>query len=213
MTDAGTTHTEPTLGALEHSLWSTFVSRAILPGQPVMVEVLAFQHHVSVPKLLRVLETMADKGLISRANPSGYFARTLLTKRELAEIYVVRNRLEPWLCEEAAKAPIADERAEELRTLASNPETPTLRILAERDTAFHELIGKLSGLTFASRAVDSLNSSFHIYRRLDGHSHAPASDPEHVAIAEAIITGDADGARTAMQKHLSSSSARLLALG
>jgi DNA-binding GntR family transcriptional regulator len=213
MAEAGATQTEPSLAVLEHSLWSALVSRAILPGQPVMVEVLAFQHHVSVATLVAVLEAMADKGLISRSNPTGYFARTLLTKRELAEIYVVRNRLEPWLSEEAAKAPIADELAEELRSLASNPAAPTLRILAERDSAFHELIGKLSGLAFASRAVDSLNSSFHIYRRLDGHSHAPASDTEHVAIAEAIITGDADGARSAMQKHLSSSSARLLALG
>ena len=213
MTDAGSGGSAADLTAVEHSLWSVFVSRAILPGQPVMVEVLARQHQVPATALTQILESMADKGLVSRSKPSGFYARQLLTKRELAEIYVVRNRLEPWLAEEAAKTPVAAELAEQLRALASNPPQPTLRALAERDAAFHELVGKLSGLRFASRAVDSLNSSFHIYRRLDGHSHAPASDPEHVAIADAILGGDAEAARTAMQRHLSSSSARLLALG
>lgn len=213
MTDAGSGGNVSNTAAVEHSLWSTFVSRAILPGQPVMVEVLARQHQVPVPDLLKILGAMSDKGLVSGSALMGFSARELLTKRELAEIYVVRNRLEPWLAEEAAKCPTPDELADQLRVLASDPPSPTLRVLAERDAAFHELIGQLSGLTFATRAVDSLNSSFHIYRRLDGHSHAPASDPEHLAIAEAIIGGEADAARTAMQRHLSSSSARLLALG
>ncbi len=78
---------------------------------------------------------------------------------------------------------------------------------------FHSLVAKLSGLSFASRALDLLHSEFHIYRRLDGHTHAPTSDNEHEIIAEAIIAGDHETARVAMQRHLSASSARLIALG
>lgn len=213
MTDAGSGGNEADRAAVEQSLLSAFLSRTILPGQPVMLDVLAHHYRVSAETLTMVLEAMADKGLVVRARPAGYYVRELLTKRELAEIFVVRNRIEPWLAEESAKSPIAAELADRLRSLASIPPAPTLVQLAQRDTEFHELIGQLSGLTFASRAVDSLHSPFHIYRRLDGHSHAPASDPEHLAIAEAIIAGDAEGSRTAMQRHLSSSSARLLALG
>jgi len=198
--------------AVERALWAAFVSRAILPGQPVFVDALAYQHHVTVDTLLIVLDAMAARGLVQRSDSHRFVVRELLTKRELAEMFVVRNRLEPWLAEEAAKHRIPDEIGSQLLELASVPASPTLTVLAQRDNEFHGLIARLSGLTFASRAVDSLNAPFHIYRRLDGHSHAVASDNEHELIAEALVDGDVEGSKLAMQRHLSSSSARLLAL-
>jgi DNA-binding GntR family transcriptional regulator len=203
----------PTLPAVEQSLWSAFVSRTILPGQPVIVAVWAHQHGVPAEVVERVLESMVEKGLVTRAKPSGYVAREMLTRRQLAEIFVVRNQLEPWLAEEAAKADIREEHATYLRKLASIPAAPTLPVLAQRDAAFHGYIGKLSRLGFVHGAVESLNAAFHVYRRIDGHSHAPVSDSEHVAIAEAVIAGDAEEARNAMQRHLMSSSTRLLTDG
>lgn len=205
--------TGATRESIEHALWSAFVSRAILPGQPVIVGALAYQWHVSSDELCAALAVMAEKGLVLATPDGGFEARPLLSERETAELYVVRNRLEPWAAEQAATTTLAPDAHDLLRSLASVPVSPTITVLAERDGAFHSLVARLSGLMFAAGALDSLHSEFHIYRRLDGHTHAPTSDNEHESIAEAIIAGDAQEARLAMQRHLSASSARLIALG
>ena len=196
------------------------VQRKLNPGDALPAErELAQQLAVSRNVLRESLGILGQRGLITSRQgmgtfvsaPSGEQAREamqlLLKMRrvDLVELCDARLLIEPELSARAAeRATSAD--LDRLRlsydVLAVARDDPETHVQA--DIAFHGTIAELSGHTVLKALVDAVREP--VARGMVVGATVPRaidhSDEQHEAILGAIMSGDPEGARVAMTRHL-----------
>ena len=176
---------------------------------------------VSRPVVREAVRTLVTKGLLDTrqgigttvravtheevTKPLTLFLRTWGQEVDLKHLHQVRSILE---VENAALA--AEQRSEEemealtrlcreMEAAANNPE-----VFAIRDTEFHQHLARTSHNPLLIVLLDSVHKMMAEVRVLVSHqSHLfDRVMPGHLAILEAVIGQDAEGARAAMREHL-----------
>ena len=70
------------------------------------------------------------------------------------------------------------------------------------DATFHDMVAELGGNALVRETLARLRSHLHMYRLYHHAGQAAATQPEHVAVARAIVARDPDAAEQAMDHHL-----------
>ncbi len=130
---------------------------------------------------------------------------------ELEDALTYRMVLETGAAEQAARRPLTDQQRAYLEQRLADLEEATPQAYRQLDSRFHLAIGELAGSpTLASgiaesrmRLNDLLNAIPMLERNID---HACE---QHRAMAEAILTGDVEGARRSTEEHLAATAALL----
>lgn len=182
----------------------------LAPGQRITQEDLAEQMNVSRSPVLQALRLLKKDGLLEDAPGRGLLVTPLQPQR-IGQLYQVRGAMD------ALAARLAAERRAHIpQTLISAGRRATsgsdLAAMMDADTAFHRAIYEASGNPYIGDSA--LLHWIHLRRAMGavlqrGEVRSGIWD-EHAAIAEAIRTGDAEGAERLSRQHTDEAGAALV---
>jgi DNA-binding GntR family transcriptional regulator len=182
-------------------------------GTRLNIDAIARSLRVSPTPVREALARMEAEGLVTKEPRRGYLVARVVGLEELRSMIDFRLLLEPAAAAAAAQR-ATDAQAASLVELArsggtgDNGETDN-RLDMLYDAKFHDTIAALSGNPWLRVSLSRLRSHLHMYR-LYHHAHqAAATTPEHVDIAQAIASHDAEEAADAMRRHLDTAMRRL----
>lgn len=147
------------------------------------------------------IKRIESEGLAVR---QGRFTRVRsLPVSEVEEIFFLRLELEPFAARSAVRLPPAQVDAMEARVralMAGDPEIDDVQWQTDRD--FHNMLAQEAGNATIASTIEAL------HRRTCAFDHAQIPDrflkgsAEHLAILDAIRSGDAEAVATALTRHL-----------
>jgi DNA-binding GntR family transcriptional regulator len=178
------------------------------PGSRLIELQLAEQYSVSRAAVRNAIGELAKEGLVDREVNRGATVRSV-DLDEAIRITEIRVLLEGFIASRAAQVATAEQR-DELRGLVAS----MARALAEDrmgtysdlNATLHRRLREVSGHDIAADLVENLRNraAHHAFRLAMFPGRAEESLPQHQAIVDAVVAGDADAAEEAMRAHLSS---------
>ena len=214
----------PTETPFDHGLRRQSVVRAVLTdifhgnlraGQRLVTERLANRFGVSHTPIREALIELRGMGVVDLLPNRGAIVRTV-TARDVREVCQVRKVLECEAIRGAARR--ADRKQVEsltadIRHLAASPANRDAVARArDLDNRLHDLIREACGNAFLAAELTRLKTLFRTFRdvtwdlelaRRDYHRIAVEAT-EHLAITDALLSGDARAAVRAMAAHIRS---------
>jgi DNA-binding GntR family transcriptional regulator len=192
------------------------MDHAIAPRARLSIDALARELEVSQTPIRETLARLESEGLVTKEPMRGYSATSLLDRRSLEDLYVVRLLLEPWAAARAAE--LVDDRgvARLEAELATCPVAPAgtdyhaYRLITAHDGRFHDLIAELSGSAQVRAAFERTHAHLHLFRLSYGQNLGSHALDEHHEIVGAIGRRSARDAKRAMRTHLVTARDRLL---
>lgn len=189
----------------------TYQPGQMLPGQRDLAEALgisraSLREALSMLEALGFIRTVPGKGTLVNgagvARPSGASSAA-----ELLATFQLRYVLEPAAAALAARAvtAYATPRLWGIQARFEDAlKNADLVSAAHADLEFHQLIAELSGNGAFLRVTRDFEERISHSLQLPFADHARIWEPaqEHRLVAAALSSGDADGARQAMQQHL-----------
>lgn len=180
----------------------------LLPGTRLIELQLAEQYSVSRATVRIAIGELVKEGLVDHEPNRGAIVRRV-DLAEAIRITEVRGLLEGFMAARAAAQATTEQRQELLELIREMHESVEARQLArysELNTALHRRIHEISQHEVAAALVQNLRNRavHHDFRLALVPGRAAESLPQHVAVVDAIIEGDAARAQSAMQAHLDS---------
>ncbi len=185
------------------------------PGQRLVESDLTEEFGVSRGPLREALRLLAKEGFVDIVPNRGAVVRRL-TLDEIANTMVVREALEGLAAALAAKRiGVEGHRAKLERLIAQHSlgELKPLEEFLKENKALHQVLVEFADNPRLSELIDQMHlNSFprRVARGAGDEAYRLASTKEHLAIARAVLKGDEDKARLAMQKHLHNAQQRIL---
>jgi len=185
------------------------------PEQRLVEADLSEKFRASRASVRLALVGLANEGLVERLPNRGARVRAISVD-EAVEIVEARSALEALSARKAAER-LTDEDAAELRRLREEildaVATGDLVGYSRLNQQMDRLILAVSGHETAAILLERLwaQSARHQFRLAFQPGRAQRSAPEHVAIIDAVLAGDAAGAEQATRRHLESVAAALRA--
>ncbi|MEW1661026.1 MULTISPECIES: FCD domain-containing protein [unclassified Streptomyces] len=186
---------------------------------------LAERLHISRVTLREVLKVLQDEGLVEsrRGRYGGTFVRVRtespdeaelrrrIGKTDVEDVLRFREVLEVGAAGLCAAHGLSDEQAERLREALAATQDAPLADYRRRDTLLHLTLAELSGSPSLAAQYAAVRAGVNelldciplLVRNLE-HSQA-----QHAALVEAVLEGDADGAREVMREHCCGTAALL----
>ncbi|MFC6356705.1 GntR family transcriptional regulator [Luethyella okanaganae] len=191
---------------LTQQIRNAILAGELAPYQRLIEADISERFDASRAAVRMALLNLAGEGLVERLPNRGARVRAISID-EAIEIVEVRIGLES-LCARKAAENLTDEGAEELLALrtgisaavASGDLVEYARLNQEMDRCIREF----SGHETATQLLERLRaqSARHQFRLAFAPGRAAESAPEHIAIIDAILARDADGAEEATRTHL-----------
>ncbi|WP_410673097.1 GntR family transcriptional regulator [Amycolatopsis sp. cmx-4-68] len=188
----------------------------IAPGARVNIDEIARELGVSGTPVREALARLESEELVSRLPLRGYRVTELLDRKEVDDMYALRLLLEPPSAALAASA-MSDANVALLQAeLATCPAAPAedaysdYKALTAHDARLHELILHLAGNAAVEQAFARTHCHLHFFRLNYNQPFGEQTISEHRLIVDALIAGNAAGAREAMTGHLEVARNRLL---
>lgn len=181
------------------------------PEEPLSIDALAREFGVSSSPVREALARLESTGLIRRAAMRGYRVAPVLEAAELRELLDARLLIEPGAASRAAAeagraqtVAALDDAVADLATAPRGSSYESFREYYEADRRFHQSVVVGTGNRFVVHAYEALGGQFQRFRLFSGRgvTDADATIAEHLAVREAIASGDAHGAFAAMTAHL-----------
>lgn len=200
-------------------LMSLIMDGHVEPEQPLSIDALAREFGVSSSPIREALARLESTGLVRRYALRGYRVAPEFTAGELAELMDARLVLEPPAAAAASRNPsqrFIDELHEQVEALRRAPkgrEFEDFRDYFEADRQFHRVIFANTDNRFLDMAYAALGGQVQRFRLFSGRgvTDAEPTIAEHSHVLEAIASGDAEAASTAMRDHLQGVRSRALA--
>lgn len=191
------------------------ISRQIVPGSRLNLEMLARKLHVSNTPVRQALARLESEGLVTKEPYRGFAASPLLDSRTIVELYEYRLLIEPATAARAAKRRTED-GATSLEQLC-DPATieqllnapPAESDLPQRDCDFHLRIAREATNSVILENLDQTLTKMRVYSLYGQAGAAQPAWEEHVLIAEAIRARDPEAAAQAMRQHLTAAMSRI----
>ncbi len=205
---AGSVTRQTLKDSTEAMIRRALLSGQMKPGEIYSANALASQLGISNSPAREAMMSLVDKGLLELVRNRG-FRVVELTPQDKLEVYDLRMLIEVEAVRRAAQLDLDAETIQQLRALAEQTvEFSTHHDVSEYlevDQSFHS---SLVGLVGNRRWLDIVNTlrdqsrvnGFYAYLAED--NGLPTTADEHVAIAEAVISGDAERAAELMARHL-----------
>ncbi|WP_460400050.1 FadR/GntR family transcriptional regulator [Actinophytocola sediminis] len=210
-------HRAPLHQLVQHEIRNYILREALRPGDPLKPESeLARLFGVSRNSVREAVKALESTGVLETRRGSGVYVRDfsfaplldhlpyglMQDQRALRELAALRKTLETALIPDAMRA-MTPESVTALRTTLA-----AMRELAERgesfteqDRQFHQLLFRDLGNTMLLRLFDQFWLAFHAAAP-PARGRTPMDAYQgHAAILDAILTGDPDQARAAIQDH------------
>ncbi|MHC0054705.1 GntR family transcriptional regulator [Actibacterium sp. D379-3] len=187
----------------------------IEPGQRITIDEIAQKLEVSQTPVREALSRLEAEGLVRRIPNVGYCVADALTPDQVAEMYELRQLIEPFAlrraCERMSEEDMAKMTEVQRRTRRMFVEGRANRFenFIELDSAFHKLIAKGSGNVFVSELIDRAHDQLQFFRLLFDANLSLDAINEHDAVLDALIARDAPQAEAAMRIHLENANARV----
>ncbi len=196
-------------------LLARLISLKIPPGARISIDKLARELGASQTPIRAALIRLEAEGLIVKTHLVGYSATALPSAQRFGEIFQMRLLLEPHAAAQAAIRLTSDER-ENLRRLVNHMVEPSkddeklaYGKFAQWDAQFHRLIALSGSGQLMAETLDRLQTHMHLFRVLFHSSVTQQAVKEHEELLDALITGNADRAKTAMKRHIQLSYKRI----
>ncbi len=203
--------------AIVQSLLTDVFQGQLRAGRRLVTEELARRFGVSHTPIREALIALAGIGIVNLLPNRGAVVRAV-TARDVREVCQVRRVLE---CEAARRACGRIRLAElhalaaDIRRLMAVPVTSAagfIRQARATDSRLHDLVAESCGNAFLAKELSRLKILFRAFRdvaweadeaRNDFHRLAEEAH-EHLAIVEALLSGDGKSAAAAMARHIRS---------
>jgi DNA-binding GntR family transcriptional regulator len=195
------------LTVIEH-LRSDILSGELAPGQRLVEFSLCERYECGRIAVRDALTALECEGLVERATNRGATVRTI-TIDEVIEVTEARAALESLIAGQAAKT-LDDAAVPELRSIIVDMraavDADDTEGYSELNSVLHRRIREISRHTIGAHLVANLSNRarHHQFRLAQRPGRAAESVEQHAAIVEAIASGDASAASTAMAAHLAS---------
>lgn len=180
----------------------------MVPGQRLIEQELAETFHATRSSVREALQDLAAEDLVELIPRRGARVR-VVSIEEAIQITECRTSLESLCARRAAELATAEQRGE-LRDIGDRMREAVaegaLHTYSALNRQLHEVVVELSGQQVASRLLERLNGQMVRYQfRLALRPGRPTQSlPQHLAIIEAIVGGDATAAESAVRAHLES---------
>jgi DNA-binding GntR family transcriptional regulator len=197
------------------ALLTWLIGLKIAPGARINVDGLVKDLGVSQTPIRAALVRLESEGLVVKTHLVGYSAAPLPSRRRFEQIYELRRLLEPAAAAKAAGALAPADRAalSELHAAMAEPSSGDARLaygkFAGWDAAFHARIATAGGSELIAETLARLHTHMHLFRLLFHARVTEEAIREHTDIMAALIAGDADAARAAMERHIAFSQRRM----
>lgn len=191
---------------LAQTIEAEIASGAFRPGERLDERSLAVRFGVSRTPVREVLKRLASQGLLEARPHQGTFV-PIPTVSEILLTYEILGALEGLAARLAARRATIAER-EQLRSTAdaclATAETGDLANYARLNLKFHEYIYEMAKNHLLEDNSRRIRQKLAPFRRMtfDLPGHMLVSANEHVAIAQAIVAGNADEAASLIENHL-----------
>ncbi len=200
-----------TVDAVVEQIRSGLTIGRYVPGQRLIEADLAQEMGVSRGPLREALRLLSLEGIIELIPNRGAVVRRL-TRKEMKELFVVRAINEGLAARLAAQnIGISDHRASLLAVIAPLKGKERVNVdLFEHNQVFHQTIARIAGNSQLEQLILRMRFPLITIQLRDflTREHANGSMDDHLAIAAAILAGDAKGAEKAMQKHVNNAAER-----
>ena len=186
-------------------------SGELAPSSPLVETELSEMLQISRGTLREAMRQLQQEGLISAGARGRLYVRHLDSK-EIRDIFAVRAALEALAVRELADLADRTTVIAELRAALDVMDTAVLEARIEADLNFHRTMCSLTGNDTLLHSWISLEGSIRMSIMFAGLDRAVGNMDvgRHSAIVDAIETGDADEAATAIQTHMDWASANLV---
>lgn len=206
MTEAVKTETDGGAQDLTHRIREAILDGQFAPNQRLIEADLSESYEASRAAVRIALMNLAAEGLVERLPNRGARVRAISVE-EAIEIVEVRVGLES-LCARKAAARVTDADAADLRELRAQILSAVdggdlvsySRLNQEMDRRIREMSGHHTAIQLLERL--RAQSARHQFRLAFAPGRAAQSAPEHVAIIDAVLAGDAEAAEQATRVHL-----------
>ena len=181
-------------------------------GEKIKENQIATEFKVSRTPIREAFKQLETEGLIDYIPNRGCFAKGF-TRQDIEDIYAVRKALEIMAVEWAVSR-ISDKQIVELKAQLELMEFYTAKKdsdkVLELNSTYHEIIYDAAGSRFMAQILRSYKEYIEQTRKVIFYEQAYLEEilQEHKAILDAIVSGDADAAKTAMGSHLEKSQRR-----
>lgn len=189
-----------------HALRAALITGEMRPGVVYSAPVLAAQFGVSATPVREAMLDLAKEGLVEAVRNKG-FRVTELSERDLDELTEIRELIEVPTVTRLAD-PARAEEFERLRPIAqeivSAAERGDLLAYVDADLRFHVELLALSGNAHLVEVVRDLRNRARLYglHQLFERGMLPDSGREHLALLDALQSGDAAAVEHIMSGHI-----------
>jgi DNA-binding GntR family transcriptional regulator len=193
------------------------LDRVYEPGAKLNIDALGRELKVSSTPLREALGRLTAEGLVTAAPFVGFAVAPMPDAKYYRDLYTLRRVIEPWAAAETARLrPAAtietlDAAVRAMDGSSLSRRYSRFRDFSDADDAFHRTIVAGTGNAPACKAYEDLRIHLHMSRLYINHEQdAQSTRVQHLAILEAIRTGDSKAAAQRMLEHLSQSETKLL---
>ena len=199
--------------AYDHLLES-LMTLQIAPGDRIAIDQVARRLNISQTPVREALSQLEAKKLVVKRPNVGYRASQQMTREEVADLYALRQLIEPYTAARAAEAMNASavkalKAIDKAMSTIVDSDPSTYSNFAAADDRLHRLIATLSGNRLVADTIEGFHAHMHIFRALYSTNAPSEAAAEHRLIIDALVAGDADGAESAMRAHLERSHQRM----
>lgn len=178
------------------------------PHTSVSERQLVKQLGMSKTPIRAALENLESQGLVAVSPQKGVLIKDL-SAREIAELFDVRNAIEPFIVSQLAKRSIAKKQIDLIKRNLAQQRKAAAKEDAEAatrlDIEFHHLLAQILDnqemISWLERCFDKLQRSVLRINSLVA-DRLPKSTQDHEQIVDAIEKGDAEAAAQRMLAHL-----------
>lgn len=180
----------------------------MVPGQRLVEQELSETYRTTRGSVREALQDLAAEGLVELVPRRGARVR-VVSVEEAIQITECRAHLEG-LCARRAAELATDEQRESLREIGTRMREAVadgdLDAYSALNRQLHDLVAGASGQHVAQGLLERLNGQMVRYQfRLAMRPGRPArSLPQHLAIVDAVCSGDPDAAESAARAHIDS---------
>ena len=182
-------------------------------GSRINESELSQRFNTSRGPIREALRALEEAGLVRNEKNRGVFVREI-SFEEADEIYELREALEEIVGQRVARVITAD-GIERLRAMIeamkSAAKAKDVEQYAQLNLQFHEILLETAGSQKLSETYKRLIKELHLFRMraLDDGGGLRVSADEHLAIVEAIASGDAERAGRVLRGHVAGSRSRM----
>ena len=197
-----------------YTLRKEILQGVLKPGERLMEVKLANRLGVSRTPIREAIRMLELEGLVVMVPRKGAQVASI-TEKELLDVLEVRSGLEEMAVKLACRR-ITEEQLEELKQDSRNFEKAVrennLRLLAEADVAFHDLICRATGNRRLMQMLNNIREQIYRYRveYLKDENVRQALVEEHDELCRCLAAGDVEGAVSAMRSHIAKQQSHIL---